>query len=712
MKIIERIASWVGLDVNAVPRPELVELRNMLDEGRQRKRTEMYDEALNLFDRALALAHTLNDKAAVPIVQLHRIDVLIRQEQWDEAESALRQLESESKAANELVQYSYTLSTLGTLVQARGDLAKAREYYEQGLEVARRSQSAGAEGRALGHLADTYLLDGNASYAVHLLRDALVKLNASNDMELSSYFVGRLGDALIATGQDQEGDQLLGRALRLAQHMNYRRFERQWHLSLARRAMENTHYTEAYTHYERMLVMLRSNAPEVPEVLRELSRVCLNLGRNEDALNYAKRALSIDPEHPLTQGVMGLVLQTSRQSAEAIPYLQAAVAYGDQHQDDEAVRSVQIEMLRTLAAALADSGDSDGASRAFERALKMAKHAVRPLEEARVYRDLGRFHSQRQQHQPAIKAWMDAINLYDTQHYHAQVARLYCDIANVRMYLGLSQRAMKDYESALMALGSVQDWETRGIVLANAATAYVDQGDVETAESFFTEAIKIAQKLQDPVAEATRRGNYGWFLLATGRTQRALSALEYAYKQSEALPLLLPMAVQTDNIGLAHSEMGNHEIALTYHQRALEMIGQQENAHWAAIIKSNLAMQLVKMGRVEEAEPLLTEARAIGVKLDHHEINVRALLGQAQVALIRDDLAGAGTLAQEAVLIARRTHTRRLLADALMLLSEQQAKSGQQSAALAAWEEARKLLEVLHHPNAKVTPEWLVEVAD
>jgi tetratricopeptide (TPR) repeat protein len=702
MNIFERIASLVGLDINAVPRPELVELRNILDEGRQRKRTEVYDEALRQFDEALALARTLQDKSVVPIVQLHRADVFIRQERWDEADAVLSQLEAE--AVREPIQTSYILTTRGTMFQAQGDLAGARRFYEQGLEQARRGKSAGAEGRALGHLADTYLLEGNASYAVHLLRDALVKLNSSNDMELSSYFVGRLGEALIATGQDSEGDGLLGRALRLAQHMNYRPFERQWHLALARRAMANARYSEAYNHYERTLVMLRSNAPEVPDVLRELSRVSLNLGRNEDALNYAKRALTLHPDDALTKGVMGLVLHTSGQSAEALPYLQEAAAYGEAHPDDARTRESLIEMLRTLAAALAETGDIDGATKTFERAMRLARNSPNPLEEARVHRDMGSFHAQRHQYQPAIRAWMDAVTIYEGQGYHSQVARLYCDIANLRMHLGLSQRAMKDYESALMALSSVQDPETRGIVLANAATAYVDEGDVETAESFFTEAIKIAQKLQDRVAEATRRGNYGWFLLATGRTQRALSALEYAYKQSEALHLTLPMAVQTDNLGLAHGEMGEDELALEHHRRALELA--QGNDHWQAIIRCNLAMQLVKMGRVEEAEPLLAEARAAGQRLDHYEINVRAMLGQARIALLRDDLAKAGALAQEAVLAARRTHTRRLLADALLVLSEQQAKSGQDAPAAASWEEARKLLEILHHPGAKSVPDW------
>ncbi|MFN8448689.1 MAG: hypothetical protein U0521_08900 [Anaerolineae bacterium] len=95
---------------------------------------------------------------------------------------------------------------------------------------------------------------------------------------------------------------------------------------------------------------------------------------------------------------------------------------------------------------------------------------------------------------------------------------------------------MKDYEQALMVLNSLDgaDQETRGLVLSNAANAYAEQGDVESADAFFTEAITIAEHLGDPVAESTRNGNYGWFLLLVGRPRRAMTTLERALSISHA----------------------------------------------------------------------------------------------------------------------------------------------------------------------------------
>jgi tetratricopeptide (TPR) repeat protein len=186
----------------------------------------------------------------------------------------------------------------------------------------------------MGHLADTYLKDGNASYAIHLLRDALPRLNTSGDIEMSSYFVGRLGEALIETGQEAEGGQLLSRALRLAEHMQYHFYEREWRLALARRARAQAAYQDAYEHLQRALQLFEALPPSASyvETLCQISTICLNLSRNEEALEHARRAAALseqieDSAAALTaRGTLGVVLRSMGQNAEAIPLLEAAAA--------------------------------------------------------------------------------------------------------------------------------------------------------------------------------------------------------------------------------------------------------------------------------------------------------------------------------------------------------------------------------------------------
>src|SRR5690606_37159797 len=121
-------------------------------------------------------------------------------------------------------------------------------------------------------------------------------------------------------------------------------------------------------------------------------------------------------------------------------------------------------------------------------------------------------------------------------------------------------------------------------------------------------------------AEATRQGNMGWFLLSTGRFKRAIAALEYALKQSEKLKMPLHIAVQTTNLALAHSEVGEHDTALTMHRRALTLIELQSEPYWTALILINLAGELIRTGsddRLNEAESLIKRAAEIGKNIDN-----------------------------------------------------------------------------------------------
>jgi tetratricopeptide (TPR) repeat protein len=307
----------------------------------------------------------------------------------------------------------------------------------------------------------------------------------------------------------------------------------------------------------------------------------------------------------------------------------------------------------------------------------------------------------------ALQEWNAALTIYQDEHYTTQVVRLYCDIANARKTLGQGQRAMRDYEEALTLLNSINDLDTRGVVLSNAATAYADMGDIESADDFFAESIKIAHKLGDFRAEATRRGNHAWFLLITGRARRATGALEEALRISRPMKLHLHAAVQTDNLGLAHDELHEYEVALHYHTQALELIQPLANPHWENIIKTNKANTLMLIQQPDEALVLLQEALAYGRAHENTEITARALLGLGRVALQRTQIGEAGEMLYEAVSLARRTDIRFLLALALTAYSEQQAAAQQPERTQALWQEAQKLFSIIHNPRAKQQPAWL-----
>jgi len=717
MNLLEQLRDLLGIDTTPAPTPRADAVRAALEAGQRAKRAEDYPQALEAFNQALRLVEEKRDLMGMGVIALQKAEVLIYQKQWDEAEALLSTVRQRAQYSNHKAQTAYTLDMFGMLAQAQGDWARARQHYEQALNVSRSVGALGAEARALGHLGDTYLHENNASYAAHLLREALPKLNAAGDVEWSSYFVGLAGQALIETGQEIEGNQLLQRALRLAKQLNDRRYERHWSLVMGARALEAGHYQDARSYYEAALGLFDAmpTTKTYVSALCQMSMACLKVGEREEALRYARQAQDLsagiedDELRTQAQGALGIALHADGLSEEAIPFLEAA-AEGYQRSGGSAHGIRGIEILRNLAAAQADTNRDDRAISTYQQAAEQAEKQGTRLELAEAHRDLGLLYAQRRRLQEAIQSWTTALAIYEAEKAQSQIARLHCDIGGARKQLGQGQRALKEYEQALMALNMLHDDpDTRGLVLSNAANAYVDQGDIESADAFFQEAITLAQRAGNEAAEATRRGNYGWFLISIGRPRQAIASLEQALRLSQMLKLDLQTAVQNDNLGLAYEAMGDHSKALGYHERALELVRRLQNAHWEPIFKANLANTLLALERVDEAETFADEALFQSRSSQHIEAMVQALTLTARVRLAQERPADAETLLNEAVTLARRADLRRLLAEALHAQSQQQAAVGNIERAQSLWEEARKLFSILQSPKAKIQPAWLTD---
>lgn len=707
-----RVREWLGIGKSPTIDTTSDEIREAMELARQAQRSEDYTRALSALDRAMHVADEEKDAASVTIIALHQADVLMLQGQYDEAEQLLQTVQQTAEAVNQPGFASYALSSLGALYQHRGDWEQARETYERAREVAQEAQSDGAEGRAMGHLADVYLHENNASYAVHLLQESLPKLNAAGDLELSSYFVGRLGEAMIATGQETEGYQLLDRAFKLGEQLRNKRMMRRWATTIGDKTYEQQRYQQAYTYYKQALPLYDAD-PTVAYVntLVRVSRTCLNLGEREEALIYAQQAVQVSGQgddaslQALAAGALGIALRANGDYTEAAEHLRTAV----DNTASDADPLGKIDLLRQLAAVQAATNQPDGAEAAYQQALTLAQSAEREDAQAEVHRDLGLFYAGQQKLTEAVQEWTIALGMFETSGSNNQVARLYCDIASARRQLGQGQRAIRDYEQALITLNHVDDIGTRGLVLSNAANAYTDQGDIESAAAFFRESIEIARKIGDDAALSTRQGNYGWFLIGTGKPRSGIEQLTAAIDTSEQLNLTLQNAVQTDNLGLAYDSLSQYKTALEYHESAQQKLDTLDAppARWQAMFKANTARTKLSLGLVEEANALLAEALEIARTTTDFEALAYALVSRARGHLGSNALETAQQNVTEAVQIARKADMRRVLAEALTVYSEQQAAAGQRERSRELWEEARRLHKMVGSPQAKQTPFWL-----
>lgn len=704
MKFFRRIKGFLSSTPQTKTVPKRIQLIELIDHARREQYSEDYEKALQLLSQAMQIAETEYDTRSKVDITLSRADILIAQGDFKTAEFVLNELKDDGESRGMKAPLAYALASLGTIAQKKDEWEQARDYYEQAREIADSIKTDGASGRAAAHLADVYLHEGNASYAIYLLEGALEKLIRSGDRELLGYFQGQLGIAKIASGYEQDGILMLQKGLESAIEINYRPQQRRLHLTLGEQAIKTANFRRAYQHYFEALSLYSTPPPETSEYTRalcQISKACIRIREIGSAKDYAQKALIIAEklENETLIAMAKACLGLASDEENAMPYLQDALVIYEQAESD----SFHIDILRKLAALEVNSGNIEKAKELYQQALDKAESM--PIERAQIHSELAKLRSKQKQRREAIEQWQEALRLYQESNQGNKIGYVYCEIAVLYEQLGDGRMAKREYGYALEQLGRVDDSTMRGLVLANVAAAYSEFGDIDSAADFFKESIEISQRNRNRAIEALRRGNYGHLLALSNRPKEAISQLTQAHRISEEMGLKLQATVMLGNMGLSYAAMQDHDAAMKRYDSVLETFEKLEEPLWQAIFEANAADSLVHLGRYDEASEKYESALAKSKQEEHVPALAQTLIGQVSLALAQQDIETAKSKIQEVDPIARRLQYRRYLALLHQAQSQVYAAENNSEQAQSAWDEAIQYRNTMGMPP--IEPDWL-----
>ncbi len=673
------------------------------------------DAALETYRHGLSLArlHGLSQFEQVFLNSLGAI--YAEQKRFDEAEQHFHDALQLANRLQQPVLVARSQNNMGELFAAQKEWAQAQQYHEKALEVARPTGDATTIVLSLENLARDYLEQDNPSYAIRLLKEAVTVAQAQQNIYLGAGALGRLGEALLASGDKAAGRKLLEQALRLSQQIGRNRLTMRCLINLAELDTEEKHYHSALQRYQAAEDLVHRVGTQSPEIYVRLalnmSEAFLHLGNYEPALAQAERAIlhasELDDKIGVAKatGHVGLALQGLARHDEASAKLQEGLTYYDDGTlDDE---NEHARLLLALGRSQQNQGDTDGALITYQHVLESTGDD--PLRRAEALQMIGALHATRLERDESIKLYQEAQQLYEQAKETHRVARTLCDIGSVRRAKGDFNGALTDFENALVLLNHIEDRITRGLVFSNAAVIYTETGDIETARSFFEEAIKLAQDTNDSFAESVRLGNLGWLYIATGKTTQAIETLEKAIGQSRSLNDPLLLAIQTSNLGWAYHQDNDDDTALNLLNQALVYAEQADSVQWRGFIKSNLGAIYLAQQELDRARTLLDEALADSESTQTPENIVRTQTRKAELLVVTGQLAEAQQLAQEAEMSARRMPYRKGHADASRVLGDIYDKLGQGPQAQAYYQEALRLYKMIQDPAAQQLEAMIID---
>lgn len=388
---------------------------------------------------------------------------------------------------------------------------------------------------------------------------------------------------------------------------------------------------EAETIYQQIL----SSAPNHPDALHLLGMVAHQRGQHDVAVEWIRRAVTVNPSVPMYHGNLGNALKSLGRLDEAIESYRRALelkpdfadAIGNlgtclqaQSKFEEAVACYQkalslnpeyLEARYNLGTALKEQGDAAAAKECFYAVLKakpgfwQASYHLAGLlfgegktDEASVYYrqviacnpglvdaylGFGALLQQQGDYPQALQLYEQLLS------HHPNCAEGYCNRGTVLMHIGQLEGAVESYLLALQLNDKL------GAAHYNLANTFQLQGKLSAAVASYRNALAIRPEWEDA------HNNLGNVLQAQG----ALNEAESHFKQ--ALSINPASAEAHNNLANVYKHQANLDAAIAGYRRALDINPGYFDAH------SNLLFALSSHSGCSP-DGYLQEARKFGSK--------------------------------------------------------------------------------------------------
>jgi tetratricopeptide (TPR) repeat protein/predicted Ser/Thr protein kinase len=291
----------------------------LVDLGRAHEKGEQLEQAIDAYRQATQI----DPHNAAAFLRLGV--ALGRAQKYQEAESALKQANDLFGISNEIEGMTEVFFQRGSLLQQQGEIAAAEAQFVKALERSTSLENNDQRIRTLQQLSNTFILAGNAAKAQQYSEQAMT-LARSNRMEnRTTLGLIEIGKAYLIRGNFAEADKNFNEALRLAQLYKGRYAEARAQLALGGLRKQEDNPEAALTYLQNALRFFEQGhyGKETFSTYFNLGYVQIELGKYDEAKQtfelLLKAAQAVGDHQYIAYGHNGLgyVLLDSERFPEA-----------------------------------------------------------------------------------------------------------------------------------------------------------------------------------------------------------------------------------------------------------------------------------------------------------------------------------------------------------------------------------------------------------
>lgn len=213
-------------------------------------------------------------------------------------------------------------------------------------------------------------------------------------------------------------------------------------------------------------------------------------------------------------------------------------------------------------------------------------------------------------------------------------------------------------------------------VYANLGNVLADTGDLDRAQKFYGDALRLSESLDDETTLATVRSNLGNLLVRQGNFDQAEQLFQSAavsFRETENPAYLARTLV---NLAAVAEKRGEFDEAATVFEEALEFFERIGDRHSSSGVMNNLASIKIEQGANEEASRLLERSLRIKQEIGDVRGVANVLQNLASLNYGRGRFSEATDQLREVIDIRQRLNDRFGLLNAVSLLSKMLLQTG------------------------------------
>jgi CHAT domain-containing protein/tetratricopeptide (TPR) repeat protein len=340
----------------------------------------LYEEALQLFTEALAIARQLGNRSAESTVLSNIGVVYAAQGQYEGALQVLIEALEVAHETGDRDGEMAALNNIGTVYGNQGQYEKALQANTEALEIAQEMGQRGSEGTILNNIGVVYSYQGQYGEALQASTEALEIAREVGDNAGESIRLNSIGAVYLEQGQYEAALQFFDKALVLAQEVGNRAAVGSILINIGAVYSYQEQYEEALQAHTEALKLASEigNRAEKGRVLMNIAVIYEHQGQYGEALQAHTEALEIARE-------------VGDNAIEGLVYENMAVVYAKQ-------------------------GQYEAALKFFDKALALAQEVGNPANEMSVLSNLAHLYGVQGNLSKAMEAINAALGLVETIH--------------------------------------------------------------------------------------------------------------------------------------------------------------------------------------------------------------------------------------------------------------------------------------------------------